>query len=330
MSITAGFIIAIAPNLKEDFTETSARLLTQIANATGYINNTRITDIFLFQPESNWFWADTLFKLVFILLFAASFMATSLKMWIRNLKDNTCSDPRRWSHIRQLRYEGLQKWRFRLLATFPFNIGFIAMGVSIVASGLYILASGHPTQLLVALFPLLPGVYLCYNAVRRYGDGDAYQDREFDMIAMLIYTWKYICGGYAREQNHLHTQDLGRNSVDTRALLWLLQTTTEERTVKAIIRWAGCPQLKHEEREVLLETLETIIQHKPHELRFIADSIMEFLDIRCDLFTLERIRNILVHITATVEGSASVLSVILGRLEIIMDLPVRKILILSS
>ncbi|KAF8915652.1 hypothetical protein CPB85DRAFT_1217395, partial [Mucidula mucida] len=137
-AVVTSFLVQVSQSLQADYTAMSAILLhdlvsVQLSIADGTSSRPNITapsinPLQTFRPDSITVWVNGLWVVSLTMSLVVALSAVLVKQWFHHYTSILSGTPAARSHLRQYRFDGLQKWRVNvIIGLFP-----IVMHISLV------------------------------------------------------------------------------------------------------------------------------------------------------------------------------------------------------
>jgi hypothetical protein len=241
-------------------------------------------------------------------------MAFMVKIWIfayrvKLNQDIYDDDPKEWSHHRHRQFEDLERWHFPVVLRFTQTILLTTAMVMVIGGLTSVIAYGYLWQLSILIMPALPILLFVGTTLFPISKEIPYNTSPFIHLPETTY----------------HKRWPGVTEMDRRALLWLLQSTSNQSTFRAAIRWVRPTDPPYEKAflDAFLKLLQTCAKNRPLWLASMAAPLIELFDVSMMDDERMKIVNILIKILKTPEGAAHVLSATLNRIKLLTSVNIK-------
>ncbi len=169
------FLVEAASNLQANFTEISATLLFElVAIQRAIVNGTSIHDIptssfspnSAFVPFTSDVWVNGLWFTSLVLSLMTALVSVLVKQWLHHYMTLPSGTPRERAHLRQYRFDGLEKWRVPLIVGLLPVLLHLALYVYLVGLSIYLYNLHRSISwIIVAMTVAALIVYFTTNAI---------------------------------------------------------------------------------------------------------------------------------------------------------------------
>ncbi|KAF8912427.1 hypothetical protein CPB85DRAFT_1220265, partial [Mucidula mucida] len=129
-AVVTSFLVQVSQSLQADYTAMSAILLHDLVSVQLSISGSRasfqnitvpsVNPLQIFQPDSITVWVNGLWAVSLTASLVVALSAVLVKQWLHHYTSIPSGTPGARSHLRQYRFDGLQKWRVNvIIGLFP-------------------------------------------------------------------------------------------------------------------------------------------------------------------------------------------------------------------